>query len=217
MRSLRYAVMVALACLLLSFVGGCFFPNSPPVARFTCDVTSGNSPLLVYFEGAGSYDSDGEIVEYHWDYGNGETDTYNYVTRGIALYITEVARTYTVRLTVTDDDGAQASATKTISVEPYEYTPGPDPDPSPTESFSGSGHQVTPLFRLSAGRAIFRMTHTGSSNFIIWLEDDSADLVALLVNEIGSFNGSTSEHIEDSGWYMLDISADGAWTVTIEQ
>jgi len=61
------------------------------------------------------------------------------------------------------------------------------------------------------------MTHTGSSNFYIWLEDDTADLVDLLVNKIGSFDGSTSVHIEDTGWFMLDISADGAWTVTIEQ
>jgi hypothetical protein len=93
----------------------------------------------------------------------------------------------------------------------------PDPDPSDTQSFSGTGQQVTPLFRLTEGSAIFRMTHTGSSNFIIWLEDDTANMVALLVNKIGSFSGSASEHIEDTGWFMLDISADGAWTVTIEQ
>jgi PKD repeat protein len=198
-------------------VSGCFLlPNSPPVARFTCDATSGDSPLLVRFEGGGSSDPDGEIAEYHWDFGNGETTTYNYVTSGIALYITDVARTYVVTLTVTDDDGAQDTATQSISVEPYGGTPGP-PSPGTTKNFSGTGQQVTPLFHLSAGRAIFRMTHSGSSNFIIWLEDDTADLVDLLVNEIGSFNGSTSSHIEASGLFMLDIKADGAWTVTIEQ
>jgi len=217
MKQVRCLLTASAACLVLLFTSSCYLiPNSPPVARFTCDATSGNSPLLVNFEAASSYDPDGDIVEYHWDYGNGETSTYNYVTSGIALYITDVARTYVVTLTVTDDDGATDTATQTISVEPYDGTPEP-PSPGTTRNFSGTGMQVTPLFHLSAGRAIFHMTHSGSSNFIIWLKDEDANLVDLLVNEIGSFSGSTSTHIEYSGSYMLDIDADGAWTVTIEQ
>ena len=90
-------------------------------------------------------------------------------------------------------------------------------DPAKAQRFSGNGQKVTSLFRLNAGRVVFRMTHNVSSNFSIWLEDDTADLVELLVNEIGTFDGSRSVHIEYTGWFMLDISANGAWTVTIEQ
>jgi PKD repeat protein len=186
--------------------------NAIPTASFTASPSSGTAPLSVSFNASSSYDPDGSITSYAWSFGDGATGS------GVTtshIYTTTNNRTYTITLTITDDDGAQATTTETISVEPY--TPPPAPTPTPTESFSGSGQQVTALFRLTAGLAIFRMTHTGNSNFIIVLEDDTGDWVELLVNEIGSFNGATSVHIEDTGWFMLDISADGAWTVTIEQ
>lgn len=134
----------------------------------------------------------------------------------LLIFIGVVALVIMIGSALSNNDEIKESATETISVKPYQYTPPLDPNPTPTESFSGNGQQVTPCFRLTAGRAIFRMTHTGSRHFAIWLEDDTADLVDLLVNEIGTFNGSTSVHIENTGWFMLDISADGAWTVTIE-
>jgi hypothetical protein len=38
----------------------------------------------------------------------------------------------------------------------------------------------------------------------------------LLVNEIGDFDGSKAIGISRSGIYLLDISADGAWTASVE-
>lgn len=61
------------------------------------------------------------------------------------------------------------------------------------------------------------MKHDGDSNFAIWLLDETGDRIELLVNEIGDFNGSTVIGIDDAGSYLLDISADGNWNVTIEQ
>lgn len=209
----RLTGVIGILGIALALAMGCMITNSPPVASFVSDVSSGNSPLLVHFDASSSYDSDGSIARYEWDFGNGETQTYQYVETAIALYITESSRTYTVALVVTDDDGAQATATKTISVEPWQ----PPPEPEPVHNFSGHGQQVTPLFTLTEGLAIFRMTHDGNSNFIVWLEDDEANLVELLVNEIGSFDGSKSVHIGNTVRYLLDILADGDWTVVIEQ
>ena len=83
--------------------------------------------------------------------------------------------------------------------------------------FSGIGATVTELFWLESGAVIFTLEHTGEHNFIVWLEDDAADPIELLANEIGAFSGSTSVHIDAAGWYMLDVEARGDWSIRAEQ
>ena len=75
----------------------------PPIAMFTF---SPETPIVgepVEFNGMYSLDFDGVLVAYQWDFdGNGVTDA----TGPIVLHAFAVAGTYTVRLTVVDDDGA---------------------------------------------------------------------------------------------------------------
>jgi len=86
--------------------------NEPPVANATATPLSGTAPLNVDFNGTASTD-DGEIVTYLWDFGdnstgNGVTPTHTYPDEG----------TYSVTLTVTDNEGAQdTSSPITINVE----------------------------------------------------------------------------------------------------
>lgn len=84
------------------------------------------------------------------------------------------------------------------------------------KTFTGVGQQVSELVMIPKGLATFRMTHNGSSNFQVWLLDDNGQSVELLVNEIGSFNGSKAVGIENTGIYLLDISADGNWSISVE-
>lgn len=50
--------------------------NAEPTADLEADVLSGDAPLLVQFDGGGSADSDGMIIEYAWDWeGDGGYDT----------------------------------------------------------------------------------------------------------------------------------------------
>jgi hypothetical protein len=86
---------------------------------------------------------------------------------------------------------------------------------SDTRSFSGTGQAATALFHLGNGLAKFKLTHSGESNFGVWLKDKDGENVELLANEIGSFNGSKAVGVSD-GQYILDVSADGPWTITIE-
>ena len=112
-----------------------------------------------------------------------------------------------------------ASPTPTPSPSPTPTTVAtPSPTPTPvTQSFSGEGHRAISPIQLDEGLTIVTLTHTGSSNFAIWLLDSDGENVDLLVNEIGSFDGSTALGIEVAGAYALDITADGAWTIKIEQ
>ncbi|WP_460783888.1 PKD domain-containing protein [Microbacterium tumbae] len=90
--------------------------NAPPVASFTSSV----SGLSVSVDGAGSSDEDGSIASYAWDFGDdstgsGATASHDYASAG----------TYTVTLTVTDDDGATHSTSEEITVEGAEEPSGP--------------------------------------------------------------------------------------------
>lgn len=69
-------------------------PHPIPTADFVVDQVSGQAPLSVGFENRSS----GEILEWFWDFGNGETSTDPNPTH---LY--DNAGTYTVTLTVSDD------------------------------------------------------------------------------------------------------------------
>lgn len=97
--------------------------------------------------------------------------------------------------------------------------PAPAPQaasPAP-QTISGRGKSVSQKFQLQAGLSTFKMTHVGRSNFAIWLYDSSGERIELLVNEIGSFDGKMALGIEHTGQYVMDVEADGAWSVVVEQ
>jgi len=67
-----------------------------PVASFTYTYLS---PITIMFDASPSYDNDGFIIEYNWDFGDDVTGT------GITYNHTYIANgTYNVKLTVTDND-----------------------------------------------------------------------------------------------------------------
>ncbi|HUF34835.1 MAG TPA: S8 family serine peptidase [Gemmatimonadales bacterium] len=81
--------------------------NVSPTASFTFSC----SGLTCNFNGTGSGDSDGTIVGYAWNFGDGTTGT------GVTPSRTYAAGgTYTVALTVTDDGGATGSTSRQVSV-----------------------------------------------------------------------------------------------------
>jgi len=83
----------------------------PPVAIVAALPVSGNIPLNVAFDGSASYDSDGTVASYAWNFGDGS------VSSGpIAAHTYNQAGTFTATLTVTDNAGAQGAATVKITV-----------------------------------------------------------------------------------------------------
>ena len=86
--------------------------SQPPVAQVSASTTRGTAPVAVSFSGTGSYDPDGTIASYVWNFGDGSpavsgpTATYTYTQPG----------TYTATLTVTDNSGLTDSRPVTVDV-----------------------------------------------------------------------------------------------------
>lgn len=89
-------------------------PPAPPVAAISASPSGGAAPLAVGFDGSGSSDADGAIVQYRWSFGDGSADV---VTAGpTAGHTYGTPGDYTATLTVTDDDGLTGSASVAVSV-----------------------------------------------------------------------------------------------------
>ena len=84
-------------------------------------------------------------------------------------------------------------------------------------TISGHGKQLTHPILMKQGLATFRLNHNGSGNFAIWLYRPDGAIVDLLVNEIGPLDGSTSVGIKSPGPHLLDVDADGDWTIELAQ
>ena len=106
-----------------------------PIAEFSFSPSPPYNPVTgeeITFDASDSYDPDGKITNYEWDFGDGNiTNT----THEIIKHSYSEAGSYNVTLTVTDDKGAKNSTTKMITVMPaqpsvsistdkYEYTAG---------------------------------------------------------------------------------------------
>jgi PKD repeat protein len=103
----------AVASVIAQGVTTCAPVIVPPTAAIVATPTSGPAPLTVDFDGSSSSDSDGSIVTYDWDFGDGVTATGSAVS-----HTYEVAGSYTVTLTVTDNDGAQHATLLSITADP---------------------------------------------------------------------------------------------------
>ena len=86
--------------------------NEPPVAVATSDVSSGKVALTVNFQGDQSFDPDGSIAAYAWDFGDGTAGS----TEANPAHIYTAIGTYICVLTITDDQGMTDSAQLDITV-----------------------------------------------------------------------------------------------------
>ena len=113
----RFSLAFAVSTDISSFIAAhvCMGPASgqAPVAVF---VTSPSDPRVgeaVRFDASGSRDTDGEILLYRWDFGDGTTSEGAQVSHAYAA-----AGTYSVKLEAVDDKGLSKAAVQTVQVAP---------------------------------------------------------------------------------------------------
>jgi len=84
--------------------------NVPPVAAFGVSPSNADTNSVVQFTDQSS-DTDGSVVAWHWDFGDGsnanvQNPTHQFISAGV----------YHVALTVTDNNGATSSVTQNVQV-----------------------------------------------------------------------------------------------------
>jgi Tol biopolymer transport system component len=84
--------------------------NQPPVAN-AGGAYSGFTAQAVNFNSSGSFDPDGTITSYSWNFGDGASGS-----GAISMHTYTAAGTFTVTLTVTDNFGVQSSGTTTATI-----------------------------------------------------------------------------------------------------
>lgn len=87
--------------------------GNAPIPIIQANPTTGTMPLTVQFDGSGSYDLDGRIVSYLWEFGDGDSAWSAKVTHTYAE-----AGGYEPRLYVTDDRGQTSMTFVYIQVAP---------------------------------------------------------------------------------------------------
>ena len=86
-------------------------PNGTPVPSFTFAPSTPISKAAVTFDASLSTDSDGRIVSYAWNFGDGSQGA-----GAVVKHEFSTAGSYTVTLTVTDDRNQSASVSKSVFV-----------------------------------------------------------------------------------------------------
>jgi PKD repeat protein len=103
--------------------------GTPPVANFTVSPEQGDFRTPFRFDGTSSFDRDGSVTSYQWNFGDGTTGS-----GAIIMHTFPRAATFQVQLTVTDNGGARASTQRNFRVfEGDDPGPGPGPGPGPSE------------------------------------------------------------------------------------
>jgi PKD repeat protein len=160
-------------------------PNVPPTAVARVVSTAGTIPLTVTLSGASSTDSDGSIVGYAWDFGNGQTAT------GVSVQTTyTTAGTYEAVLTVTDNEGATGSQSLLIEVSA-------NPNIAPTAAFTPS---------VTSGSAPLQVGFDAS---------DSEDIDGTIASYAWNFgNGQAASGVNPSVTYSVPGTYNVTLTVT---
>lgn len=115
-------------------------PLVSPVASFTYSPTEPLVNQEITLDASQSYDTDGTIVSYAWNFSDGTTLT---ETDALATHIYTEDGTYNVTLTVTDDDGLTNSTWKTVTVLPVHDVAVISVTASTTEVTSGENVTIS--------------------------------------------------------------------------
>jgi PKD repeat protein len=86
-------------------------PNQNPIASFIKSTQTTTRGETIHFDATESYDTDGLLTSYSWNFGDGNTATFAKVD-----HIYDITGTYTITLIVTDNDGLTSQTTSVVTI-----------------------------------------------------------------------------------------------------
>ncbi|PPK88535.1 putative Ig domain-containing protein [Neolewinella xylanilytica] len=188
--------------------------NQPPVAVAAATPTTGTAPLAVRFDGSNSFDPDGTVASYAWNWA-GQRLT------GASPAFTFAAGTYAVTLTVTDDQGLEATDVVTITVGPS--TPPENVTATTLEAECatvGSSWRTVEDVAASGGRYVVVL---GSNSTATSPGDVAANYIRFITPEMeaGNYNVfariDAATNADDSYWFRVNGGSWYAWTRNIQR
>lgn len=174
--------------------------DSPPIAQASVNDEDPLPGKEVIFNATGSYDVQGEIVSYHWEFGDGKTGTGK-----TASHVYIQGGYYVVTLTVTDESGAMAQTHLGMNVQPGESKCGDD-------DASCSGNDIVPLAIITS--KYFSCTATGQVGESITMDGSaSRPAVGSMVSYHWDFgdgttgSGASVSHVYAKSWtYVITLT-----------
>ena len=154
--------------------------NQPPVASFTYSPSMPDVNEAVNFDASSSYDPDGTIVKYIWDFGDG-TGSVDVTT----AHVYKEMKNYNVTLTVTDNNGATGSTQQNLVLMPtmevlngVDFTAGPEISSDPERLLSPPDPAYPPIQGIVAdgvARLLFRVNVAGPSRVTFSMDGGTGD------------------------------------------
>ena len=196
--------------------------NQLPVAIIVAP-NSADKKTDIIFDGTNSYDPDGFIVGYLWDFGDGGTGSGSMVTHQF-----QISGTYIVTLQVVDNDGDIGVVTHQITinnnapiavivVDQQYIQPGDTVTFDGTGSYDPNGDSLTYEWKLGDGTvigtdAIITYTFTTSGNFMVILTVTDDDPVNPMSDSTTVMIYVNAPPIADVGFDFLTIPFGIPWT-----
>ena len=160
--------------------------NQPPIAFFSYTPEYPIVNQTITFNASTSYDLDGNITNYEWDFGDGNTTNTPEVT---ITHFYSLEGNYNASLTVTDDKSATNTTTKTIIVSPLEksiFDTGSPANPYPS-IFGTHNGTIKPNQTITVSKLYtYPCIGTGGHTEYVWIYGNG-------INESASWKGYSGD------------------------
>ena len=173
--------------------------NRPPIAQFTESATTVHTGETIYFNASDSYDPDGHIINYLWNFGDGNI---TFVTSPTVTHTYKAFGNYSVILNVTDNDNLYDSSTLTLKVHNVDVAIV-DVIVSATEVYAGQTVNIS---------VVVRNEGTANETFNVTLYYDSTAIGTQTVTDLEPGTETTLKF----SWDTTDVAPDVSYSIKAE-